>query len=109
MHAYITVKEIGHPILGQLHRVSPISRCCFLHVEGGEGMRGCGGLGSVMPGLHLVTAHLHPQNQVGHALRTRDFRLSIHFPIHFAQRDEYPVTLSRNNFVRKAKYFQLYS
>ena len=31
--------------------------------------------------LHLVTAHLHRQNQVAHALRTRDFwfeKLSIH-------------------------------
>ena len=48
--------------------------------------------------LHLVTAHLHLQNQVAHALRTRDFwlaSLSIHFPIHFAWRaHEYPVTLS---------------
>ena len=48
--------------------------------------------------LHLVTAHLHLQNQVVHTLRTRDFwlaSLSIHFPIHFAQRaHEYPVTLN---------------
>ena len=32
--------------------------------------------------LHLVTAHLHRQNQVAHALRTRDFwleKLSMHF------------------------------
>ena len=47
--------------------------------------------------LHLVTAHLHRQNQVAHALRTRDSwlaSLSIHFPIHFARRaHEYPVTL----------------
>ena len=47
--------------------------------------------------LHLVTAHLHRQNQVAHALRTRDFwlaSLSIHFPIHFTRRaHEYPVTL----------------
>ena len=47
--------------------------------------------------LHLVTAHLHRQNQVAHALRTRDFwlaSLSIHFPIHFARRvHEYPVAL----------------
>ena len=47
--------------------------------------------------LHLVTAHLHRQNQVAHALRTRDFwlaSLSIDFPIHFARRaHEYPVTL----------------
>ena len=36
--------------------------------------------------LHLVTAHLQRQNQVAHALRTRDFwlaSLSMHFPIHF--------------------------
>ena len=26
--------------------------------------------------LHLVTAHLHRQNQVAHALRTRDFWLA---------------------------------
>ena len=48
--------------------------------------------------LHLVTAHLHRQNQVAHALRTRDFwlaSLSMHFPIHFGRRaHEYPVTLS---------------
>ena len=48
--------------------------------------------------LHLVTAHLHRQNQVAHALRTRDFwlaSLSIHFPIHFARRaHKYPVTLT---------------
>ena len=48
--------------------------------------------------LHLVTAHLHCQNQGAHALRTRDFwleKLSIHFPIYFAQRaHEYPVTLT---------------
>ena len=34
--------------------------------------------------LHLVTAHLHRQNQVAHALLTRDFwlaSLSMHFPI----------------------------
>ena len=47
--------------------------------------------------LHLVTAHLHRQNQVAHSLRTRDFwlaSLSMHFPIHFARRaHEYPVTL----------------
>ena len=47
--------------------------------------------------LHLVTAHLHRQNQVAHTLRTRDFwlaKLSIHFPIHFTRRaHEYPVTL----------------
>ena len=47
--------------------------------------------------LHLVTAHLHRQNQVAHALRTRDFwlaSLSMHFPIHFTPRaHEYPVTL----------------
>ena len=48
--------------------------------------------------LRLVTAHLHRQNQVAHALHTRDFwlaSLSIHFPIHFTRRaHEYPVTLS---------------
>ena len=48
--------------------------------------------------LHLVTAHLHRQNQVAHALRTRDFwlaSLSMHFPIHFGRRaHEYPITLS---------------
>ena len=47
--------------------------------------------------LHLVTAHLHRQNQVADTLRTRDFwlaSLSIHFPIHFTCRaHEYPVTL----------------
>ena len=47
--------------------------------------------------LHLVTAHLHRQNQVAHALRTRDFwlaSLSMHFPIHFGWRaHEYPITL----------------
>ena len=47
--------------------------------------------------LHLVTAHLHRQNQVAHSLRTRDFwlaSLSMHFPIHFGRRaHEYPVTL----------------
>ena len=47
--------------------------------------------------LHLVTAYLHRQNQVAHALRTRDFwlaSLSMHFPIHFTRRaHEYPVTL----------------
>ena len=47
--------------------------------------------------LHLVTAHLHCQNQVAHALRIRDFwlvSLSIHFPIHFARcAHKYPVTL----------------
>ena len=31
--------------------------------------------------LHLVTAHLHRQNQVAHALRTRDFWLA--FPYTF--------------------------
>ena len=39
--------------------------------------------------LHLVTAHLQRQNQVAHALRTRDFwlaSLSVHFPIHFGRR-----------------------
>ena len=45
-----------------------------------------------------MTAHLHRQNQVAHALRTRDFwlaSLSMHFPIHFGQRaHEYPVTLT---------------
>ena len=44
-----------------------------------------------------MTAHLHRQNQVAHALRSRDFwlaSLSIDFPIHFARRaHEYPVTL----------------
>ena len=48
--------------------------------------------------LHLVTAYLHRQNQVAHALRTRDFwlaSLSIDFPIHFARcAHEYPVTLN---------------
>ena len=48
--------------------------------------------------LHLVTVHLHRQNQVAHALHTRDFwlaKLSIHFPIHFARRAHiYPITLS---------------
>ena len=48
--------------------------------------------------LHLVTAHLHRQNQVAHALRTRDFwlaSLSIDFPIHFTRRaHEYPVYLN---------------
>ena len=37
--------------------------------------------------LHLVTAHLHLQNQVAHTVRTRDFWLailSIHFPIHIS-------------------------
>ena len=47
--------------------------------------------------LHLVTVHLHRQNQVAHALPTRDYwlaSLSIHFPIHFAWRaHEYPITL----------------
>ena len=47
--------------------------------------------------LHLVTAYLHRQNQVAHALCTRDFwleKLSIHFPIHSTRRvHEYPVTL----------------
>ena len=47
--------------------------------------------------LHLVTAHLHRQNQVAHTLRARDFwlaSLSMHFPIHFTPRaHEYPVTL----------------
>ena len=47
--------------------------------------------------LHLVAAHLHRQNQVAHALRTRDLwlaSLSMHFPIHFTRRaHEYPVTL----------------
>ena len=44
-------------------------------------------------------AHLHRQNQVAHALRTRDFwlaSLSMHFPIHFTRHaHEYPVTLSQ--------------
>ena len=48
--------------------------------------------------LHLVTGHLHRQNQVAHALRTRDFwlaSLSMHFPIHFGRRvHKYPVTLT---------------
>ena len=51
--------------------------------------------------LHLVTlsqgAGHDCQNQVAHALHTRDFwlaSLSIHFPIHFAwHAHEYPVTL----------------
>ena len=51
--------------------------------------------------LHLVIAHLHRQNQVAHALRTRDFwlaSLSIDFPIHFARRvHKYPVTLSSSS------------
>ena len=51
--------------------------------------------------LHLVTAHLPRQNQVAHALRTRDFwlaSLSMHFPIHFGRRaHEYPVTLKAYN------------
>ena len=37
---------------------------------------------SFRPALQLVAAHLHGQNQVAHALRTRDFwleKLSIHF------------------------------
>ena len=45
--------------------------------------------------LHLVTAYLHRQNQVAHALRTRDFwlaSLSVDFPIHFALR----ARVSRN-------------
>ena len=50
--------------------------------------------------LHLVTAYLHRQNQVAHALRTRDFwlaSLSIDFPIHFALRaHEYPATLMKD-------------
>ena len=33
--------------------------------------------------LHLVTAHLHRQNQVAHALRTRDFWLVSTFPYTF--------------------------
>ena len=45
-----------------------------------------------------MTVHLHRQNQVAHAVCTRDFwlaSLSIHFPIHFARRaHEYPITLS---------------
>ena len=49
--------------------------------------------------LHLVTVHLHRQNEVAHALHSRDFwlaSLSIDFPIHFARRvHEYPVTLRR--------------
>ena len=48
--------------------------------------------------LHLVTEHLHRQNQVAHTLRTRDSwlaSLSMHFPIHFARHThEYPVTLN---------------
>ena len=36
--------------------------------------------------LHLVTAHLHRQNQVAHALRTRDFWLA-------RRAHEHPVTL----------------
>ena len=48
--------------------------------------------------LQLVTGHLHRQNQVAHAVRTRDFwltKLSIHFPIHFTRcAHEYPITLS---------------
>ena len=52
---------------------------------------------SFRPALHLVTACLHRQNQVAHALCTRDSwlaSLSTHFPIHFARRThEYPVTL----------------
>ena len=48
--------------------------------------------------LHLVTAHLHRQNQLAHSLRTRGFwlaKLSIHFPIHFTRRmHEYPITLT---------------
>ena len=51
--------------------------------------------------LHLVTAHLQHQNQVAHALRTRDFwlaSLSMHFPIHFGRcAHEYPVTLNNTN------------
>ena len=54
--------------------------------------------------LHLVTAHLQRQNQVAHALRTRDFwlaSLSMHFPIHFGRRaHEYPVTLRLRILVR---------
>ena len=53
--------------------------------------------------LHLVTAHLHCQNQVAHALRTRDFwlaSLSMHFPIHFTRRaHEYPLTLISMQFI----------
>ena len=53
--------------------------------------------------LHIVTAYLHCQNQVAHAVRTRDSwlaSLSIHFPIHFARRaHEYPVTLSTSCLV----------
>ena len=55
--------------------------------------------------LHLVTAHLHRQNEVAHALRTRDFwlaSLSMHFPIHFGRRaHEYPVTLSALGAVQR--------
>ena len=41
-----------------------------------------------------MTAHLHCQNQVAHALHTRDFWLEYTFPIHFAwHTHEYPVTL----------------
>ena len=40
---------------------------------------------SVRRALQLVAAHLHRQNQVAHALRTRDFWLEK-FPIHFARR-----------------------
>ena len=58
--------------------------------------------------LHLVTAHLHRQNQVAHALRTRDFwlaSLSMHFPIHFTQRaHEYPVTLTAKLQCRHASF-----
>ena len=71
--------------------------------------------------LHLVIAHLHRQNQVAHALHTRDFwlaSLSIHFPIHSTRRaHEYPVTLSSlhtrfsnvgNHFVIPYSYWKYY-
>ena len=60
--------------------------------------------------LRLVTVHLHRQNQVSHALRTRDFwlgSLSMHFPIHFGRRaHEYPVTLILSNQVRMTTLIQ---
>ena len=59
--------------------------------------------------LHLVTVHLHCQNQVAHALRTRDFwlaSLSMHFPIHFTRRaHEYPVTLMSHCTGKSADVF----
>ena len=51
--------------------------------------------------MHLVTAHLHRQNQVAHALRTRDFKYNV-----IQARPETTTACARTIFIPYAKAFE---